>query len=137
MLEIKQKGNRYYYFSRRQMRSFPIKKAEALEKIKNNDAEMVEYFITDPMPKEEKTTATKATEPVNEAIKNDNVVSFSDKFNKKKDNQDLEKAKQYFIEKVLPVMTFDNKKEILNNPEKFAEIMTELLLKAQLNEINL
>ena len=137
MLEIKQKGNRFYYFSRRAMRSFPIKKTEALEKIKNNEAYIVEYFITDPRVLEEKTTDTKATELIQEASKNDNVINFSDKFNKKKDAQDLEKAKRYFIEKVLPIMKHDDKTEILNIPHKFAEVMTELLLKAQLNEINL
>lgn len=136
MLEIKQKGNRYYYFSRRAMRSFPIRKTEALEKIKNNEAYMVEYFITDYRALGE-TTNTEPVKPIEEVIKNDNVVNFLDKFNKKKEAQDLDKAKHYFIEKVMPIMKHEDKMNLLNNPEKFAEIMTELLLKAQLNEIKL
>ena len=133
MLEIKQKGNRYYYFSRRAMRSFPIKKTEALEKIKNNEAYMVDYFITDQRVLEE---AIEPAKPLREA-KNDNVINFTDKFNKKKEAQDIEKAKQYFIEKVMPIMKHEDKINLLNNPQKFAEIMTELILKAQLNEIKL
>lgn len=97
MMLIKQKGNRYYRYSWAQMRSFPIKKVEALELIENGEAELVESFITDPAP-QPMTEETKQVDEVQEEVKSTKVVSIKS-MKRQKRKRKLCKSKRSFCEK--------------------------------------
>lgn len=89
---IKQKGNRYYRYSWAQMRSFPIKKVEALELIENGEAELVESFITDPTS-QPITEETKQVDEVQEEVTSTKVVSIKSMIEAKKKKKTLKKQK--------------------------------------------
>ncbi|PGN53912.1 hypothetical protein CN978_29860 [Priestia megaterium] len=104
MMEIKQKGNRYYYYSWEQMRSFPIKKSEAIEKIANGEAKLVEYFMMEAAPEVEEVVAEEVIVVEEKEVKS-NVIDFQAKKEEKQQREDMKKAKEIFNQEILPYMT--------------------------------
>lgn len=137
MLEIKQVGNRYYYFSCRQMRSFPIKKAEALSKLANNEAYLVERFITDPSIVEELKPVEVVT-PIQ--TQSNKVVNFSDRFKAKQEKESFDNAKSHFLNEILPNMNMNEMKQLLDvssNNGNFAEELMRISLRISIDEASI
>ncbi|MEH7758111.1 hypothetical protein [Bacillus pumilus] len=131
MMLIKQKGNRYYRYSWAQMRSFPIKKSEALELIKNGEAELVEAFITDPTPQ--------PIEDVQEEVRKTNVVSLNSIREEKNKKENIEKAKEHFTKDILPNLNLNDMKNLINLSSKkdetgFQEEMVRIVLRMSIEE---
>lgn len=140
MMEIKQKGNRYYRYSRMQMRSFPIKKVEALELIEKGEAELVEFFITDPeyfndyRNQEVEETVDEIEEKeevVIEEVEPTNVVNFADKFKANQEKKALDNAVSHFVNDILPNLNMDEIKNMMD-VTKSRDKFNELLMKASL-----
>ncbi|RUS04423.1 hypothetical protein EFW58_03333 [Bacillus velezensis] len=128
---IKQKGNRYYRYSWAQMRSFPIKKVEALELIENGEAELVESFITDPAP-QPITEETKQVDEVQEEVKSTKVVSI-------KSMIEAKKAKDHFVKRVLPKLNLTDIKKLTKlsfekDSEGFQEEIMRIILRLDIEE---
>lgn len=133
MMLIKQKGNRYYRYSWAQMRSFPIKKAEALELIKNGEAELVEAFITDPTPQPVEKEEKEATED-KQTSKVINLKSIREAKNEK---ENFEKSKDHFIKDILPNLNSNEMKNLINLSSKkdikgFQEEMMRIVLRVSI-----
>ncbi|MCM3278290.1 hypothetical protein M3616_19625 [Bacillus velezensis] len=131
MMLIKQKGNRYYRYSWAQMRSFPIKKVEALELIENGEAELVESFITDPAP-QPITEETKQVDEVQEEVKSTKVVSI-------KSMIEAKKAKDHFVKRVLPKLNLTDIKKLTKlsfekDSEGFQEEIMRIILRLDIEE---
>lgn len=91
MMLIKQVGNRFYRWSWRQARSFPIAKKEALKLLEAGEAEFVKgWYYEQPEPGKSR------------RCKRKNVVSLADARAKKQEQAKLEEAKAHFVEEVLP-----------------------------------
>ncbi|WP_213411553.1 hypothetical protein [Bacillus subtilis] len=141
MMLIKQKGNRYYRYSWSQMRSFPIKKVEALELIENGEAELVESFITDPAP-QPITEETKQVDEVQEEVKSTKVVSIKSMREEKKEKEDFAKAKDHFVKKVLPELNLTDMKKLTElsfkkDSEGFQEEIMRIMLRLNIEETSL
>lgn len=140
MMLIKQKGNRYYRYSWAQMRSFPIKKSEALELIKNGEAEIVEAFITDPTPQPIEAEETKqAIQEVQEEVETTNVVSLNSIREVKNKIESITKAKEHFTKNILPNLNSNDMKNLINLSSKkdiegFQEEMMRIVLRMSLEE---
>lgn len=140
MMLIKQKGNRYYRYSWAQMRSFPIKKSEALELIKNGEAELVEAFITDPTPQPIEPEVTKQEiEDVQEEVKATNVVSLNSIREAKNEKENIAKAKEHFTKNILPNLNSNDMKKLINlssnkDSEGFQEEMMRIVLRMSFEE---
>ncbi|MCY8282809.1 hypothetical protein [Bacillus inaquosorum] len=137
---IKQKGNRYYRYSWAQMRSFPIKKVEALELIKNGEAELVESFITDPAP-QPITEETKVVDEVQE-VKSTKVVSIKSMKEAKKEKENFAKAKDQFLKRVLPKLNLTDMKKLTElsfkkDSEGFQEEIMRIILRLNIEETTL
>lgn len=135
MMLIKQKGNRYYRYSRAQMRSFPIKKVEALELIENGGA-LVESFITDPAP-QPITEETKQVDEVQGEVKSTKVVSIKSMIEAKKEN--FEKEKDHFVKRVLPKLNLTDIKKLTKlsfekDSERFQEEIMRIILRLGIEE---
>lgn len=135
---IKQKGNRYYRYSWAQMRSFPIKKVEALEIIENGEAELVESFITDPTP-QPNTEETKQVDEVQEEVKSTKVVSIKSMIEAKKEKENFEKAKDHFVKRVLPKLNLTDIKKLTKlsfekDSEGFQEEIMRIILRLGIEE---
>ncbi|MEW5569641.1 hypothetical protein [Rossellomorea marisflavi] len=129
MKEIKQKGNRFYVYNYRQMRSFPIKKAEALQLIENGEGYLVDNFITDPTPET-------IIEPAKQSAEVNNVVSFSDRFEAKKEKEEFDQAAEHFKTNILPNMSTEELfklSELSKDKEKFVEEMMRITLRISLD----
>ncbi|UML51006.1 hypothetical protein MKS87_11475 [Bacillus subtilis] len=138
MMLIKQKGNRYYRYSWAQMRSFPIKKVEALEIIENGEAELVESFITDPTP-QPNTEETKQVDEVQEEVKSTKVVSIKSMIEAKKEKENFEKAKDHFVKRVLPKLNLTDIKKLTKlsfekDSEGFQEEIMRIILRLGIEE---
>lgn len=138
MMLIKQKGNRYYRYSWAQMRSFPIKKVEALELIKNGEAELVESFITDPAP-QQITEETKQVDEVQEEVKSTKVVSIKSMREAKKEKENIAKAKDHFVKRVLPNLNLTDMKKLTElscekDSEGFQEEIMRIILRLNIEE---
>jgi len=133
MLEIKKVGNRYYYFSYRQLRSFPIKKAEALAKIENGEAELVESFITDQVIPEVPEAIVLAKEETEQVETNSNtVVSFANRFQAKQEKESLNNAMSHFLNNILPNMNMEEMKrltQLASNSDNFIEELMRTTLR--------
>lgn len=141
MMLIKQKGNRYYRYSWAQMRSFPIKKVEALELIENGDAELVESFITDPAP-QPITEKTKQVDEVQEEVKSTKVVSIKSMREAKKEKENFAKAKDHFVKRVLPKLNLTDMKKLTElsfkkDSEGFQEEIMRIILRLNIEETTL
>lgn len=138
MLEIKQKGNRYYYFARMQFRSFPIKKSEALAKIANGEAYLVDKFITDPAILEEVETIQEVKEETKQPeTHSNNVVNFSDRFQAKQEKKDLDNAMSHFLNEILPNLKLDEMKkmtEAAKNSDNFNEELMRATLRISMEK---
>ncbi|WP_342487323.1 hypothetical protein NSQ30_10800 [Bacillus sp. FSL R7-0651] len=140
MMLIKQKGSRYYRYSWAQMRSFPIKKSEALELIKNGEAELVEAFITDPTPQPIEAELTKQEiEDVQEEVQKTNVVSLNSIREAKNEKENIEKAKEHFTKDILPNLNLNDMKNLINLSSKkdetgFQEEMVRIVLRMSIEE---
>ncbi|WIT27847.1 hypothetical protein [Bacillus phage SPbetaL6] len=138
MMLIKQKGNRYYRYSWAQMRSFPIKKVEALELIENGEAELVESFITDPTP-QPITEETKQVDEVQEEVKSTKVVSIKSMIEAKKAKENFAKAKDHFVKRVLPKLNLTDMKKLTElsfekDSEGFQEEIMRIILRLNIEE---
>ncbi|WP_370956811.1 hypothetical protein AB3239_11410 [Bacillus subtilis] len=138
MMLIKQKGNRYYRYSWAQMRSFPIKKVEALELIENGEAELVESFITDPAP-QPMTEETKQVDEVQEEVKSTKVVSIKSMREAKKEKENFAKAKDHFVKRVLPKLNLTDMKKLTElsfkkDSEGFQEEIMRIILRLNIEE---
>ena len=138
MMLIKQKGNRYYRYSWAQMRSFPIKKVEALELIENGEAELVESFITDPTP-QPITEETKQVDEVQEEVTSTKVVSIKSMIEAKKEKENFEKAKDHFVKRVLPQLNLTDIKKLTKlsfekDSEGFQEEIMRIILRLDIEE---
>ncbi|MCY7679873.1 hypothetical protein MH122_13805 [Bacillus pumilus] len=139
-MSIKQKGNRYYRYSWDQMRSFPIKKSEALELIKNGEAELVEAFITDPTPQPIEAEVTKQeNEEVQEEAKTTNVVSLNSIREAKNEKESIAKAKEHFTKNILPNLNSNDIKTLLDFSARkdetgFQEEMMRIVLRMSIEE---
>ncbi|OYD12283.1 hypothetical protein CHR37_04820 [Bacillus velezensis] len=136
---IKQKGNRYYRYCWAQMRSFPIKKVEALELIENGEAELVESFITDPTP-QLITEETKQADEAQEEVKSTKVVSIKSMREAKKEN--FAKAKDHFVQRVLPKLNLTDMKRLTElsfkkDSEGFQEEIVRIMLRLNIEETTL
>ncbi|MEM5028908.1 hypothetical protein [Bacillus pumilus] len=137
---IKQKGNRYYRYSWAQMRSFPIKKSEALELIKSGEAELVEAFITDPTPQSIETeTVKQETEDVQKELQTTNVVSLNSIREAKNEKENITKAKEHFTKDILPNLNLNDMKNLINLSSKkdetgFQEEMMRIVLRMSIEE---
>ena len=133
MLEIKKVGNRYYYYSYRQFRSFPIKKSEALEKIENGEAELVERFISDPiLPEEVKTIELVKDETEQIETNSNKVVSFANRLQAKQEKESLDNAMSHFLNNILPNMNMEEMKkltELASNSDSFIEELMRTTLR--------
>jgi hypothetical protein len=139
MLEIKQKGNRYYRFSRMQFRSFPIKKSEALELIAKGEAVLVERFLTDPTIIEEvspvQVTKIEVIETVQEVkeevkqpeTKSNKVVNFSDRFQAKQEKKSFDDAMSHYINNILPNLKLDELKRMMDAGQDSDNFKEELI----------
>lgn len=140
MMLIKQKGNRYYRYSWAQMRSFPIKKSEALELIKNDEAELVEAFITDPTPEPIEAEETKQEiKEIQVEAETTNVVSLNSIREAKNVKESITKAKEYFAKNILPNLNSNDMKNLINlsskkDSEGFQEEMMRIVLRMSLEE---
>ncbi|WP_339239819.1 hypothetical protein NST06_10715 [Bacillus sp. FSL P4-0322] len=135
---IKQKGNRYYRYSWAQMRSFPIKKSEALELIKNGEAELVKAFITDstPQPVEEE---AKSEKEVVENVQSAKVISLKSIRKAKSEKESFEKAKDHFTKNILPNLNSSDVKKLIKlsskkDGEGFQEEMMRIVLRMSIDE---
>ncbi|WP_342498270.1 hypothetical protein [Bacillus sp. FSL M8-0350] len=141
MMLIKQKGNRYYRYSWAQMRSFPIKKSEALELIKNGEADLVEAFITDPTPRSIEAEVTKQEiEDVQEEVKTTNVVSLNSLREAKNEKENITKAKEHFTNNILPNLNLNDMKNLINLSSKkdskgFQEEMMRIVLRMSITAV--
>ncbi|CAI6276808.1 hypothetical protein NRS6085_11810 [Bacillus subtilis] len=136
MMLIKQKGNRYYRYSWDQMRSFPIKKVEALELIENGEAELVESFITDPAP-QPITEETKQVDEVQGEVKSTKVVSIKSMIEAKKEKENFEK--DHFVKRVLPKLNLTDIKKLTKlsfekDSEGFQEEIMRIILRLGIEE---
>lgn len=140
MMLIKQKGNRYYRYSWAQMRSFPIKKSEALELIKNGEAELVEAFITDPTPQPIEAEETKQEiKEVQDEVETTNVVSLNSIRKAKNEKESFTKAKEHFIKDILPNLNSNDMKTLLDFAARkdetgFHEEMMRIVLRMSIEE---
>ncbi|MEH7790440.1 hypothetical protein V7358_13715 [Bacillus pumilus] len=140
MMLIKQKGNRYYRYSWAQMRSFPIKKSEALELIKNGEAELVEAFITDPTPQPiEAEVSKQEIEAAQEEVETTNVVSLNSIREAKNEKESITKAKEHFTKNILPNLNLNDMKNLINLSSKkdetgFQEEMVRIVLRMNIEE---
>lgn len=138
MILIKQKGNRYYRYSWAQMRSFPIKKVEALALIENGEAELVESFITDPTP-QPITEETKQVDEVQEEVKSTKVISIKSMREAKKEKENFAKAKDHFVKRVLPKLNLIDMKKLTElsfkkDSEGFQEEIMRIILRLNIEE---
>lgn len=138
---IKQKGNRYYRYCWAQMRSFPIKKVEALELIENGEAELVESFITDPTP-QLITEETKQADEAQEEVKSTKVVSIKSMREAKKEKENFAKAKDHFVQRVLPKLNLTDMKRLTElsfkkDSEGFQEEIVRIMLRLNIEETTL
>ncbi|KXJ35287.1 hypothetical protein AX282_06065 [Bacillus spizizenii] len=141
MMLIKQKGNRYYRYSWAQMRSFPIKKVEALELIENGEAELVESFITDPTP-QPITEETKQVYEEQEEVKSTKVVSIKSIRETNKEKENFAKAKDHFVKRVLPKLNLTDMKKLTElsfkkDSEGFQEEIMRIILRLNIEEATL
>lgn len=140
MMLIKQKGNRYYRYSWAQMRSFPIKKSEALELIKNDEAELVEAFITDPTPEPIETEETKQEiKEIQVESETTNVVSLNSIREAKNEKERIAKAKEHFTKNILPNLNSNDMKTLLDFASRedetgFQDEMMRIVLRMSIEE---
>lgn len=140
MMLIKQKGNRYYRYSWAQMRSFPIKKSEALELIKNDEAELVEAFITDPTPEPIETEETKQEiKEIQVESETTNVVSLNSIREAKNEKESIAKAKEHFTKNILPNLNSNDMKTLLDFASRedetgFQDEMMRIVLRMSIEE---
>ncbi|WHF25335.1 hypothetical protein QJS65_10785 [Bacillus altitudinis] len=140
MMLIKQKGNRYYRYSWAQMRSFPIKKSEALELIKNDEAELVEAFITDPTPEPIETEETKQEiKEIQVESETTNVVSLNSIREAKNEKESIAKAKEHFTKNILPNLNSNDMKTLLDFASRkdetgFQDEMMRIVLRMSVEE---
>jgi hypothetical protein len=132
MLEIKQVGNRYYCFSRMQVRSFPIKKSEALAKIEKGEAYLVEKFITDPdyfeeVKKIEVAEPIQIIEPNQPKTNSNKIINFADRFQAKQEKESLENAMSHFLNEVLPNLKLDEMKKMMESASNSDNFNAELM----------
>jgi hypothetical protein len=128
MKAIKVKGNRYYIWYPGQMRSFPIKKVEALELLANGEAELVDRFFWEPSEEVEASVEVVETvETVNEApVQNVTVIDFAARKAQKEEKQQIDQAIEFFMSEILPSMNVDEMSKIMtatSRDELKAEIM--------------
>ncbi|UZD72412.1 hypothetical protein [Bacillus siamensis] len=138
---IKQKGNRYYRYCWAQMRSFPIKKVEALELIENGEAELVESFLTDPPP-QPIAEETKQADEAKEEVKSTKVVSIKSMLEAKEEKENFTKAKDHFLKKVLPKLNLTDMKRLTElsfqkDSEGFQEEIMRIMLRLNIEETTL
>ncbi|MGG1021142.1 hypothetical protein G3M81_23285 [Bacillus paralicheniformis] len=135
-MEIKRKGNRYYYYSWEQMRSFPIKKDKALVLIQNGEATLVDRFMMEPTPEiptviENKPHSCKKTEM-------NNVINFNAKREERIQRRSLDEAKDHFINHVIPKMSVDDIRKLADlsreDSMKFEEELMKMVLKVTVEE---
>lgn len=125
----------YHEYKLRQLRSFRISAANAEIQLATGKSYLVEKFWYEQTEevKEEIQTIEEVT-PVTET-KVSNVVNFADKLKVKKDIADLEKAKNHFLNNILPKMTMEEKQNILFNPNTMQEILLDVMLRVNLESI--
>jgi|GEM_PF-4322257 len=130
----------YYEFSRFQFRSFRISAADAELKLATGESCLVDKFLHESVsaelfPEENKNVECVEVGKAIEEVKQDNVVSFTDKFKAKQEKTDLEKAKSHFINNILPNMSLQEKETVLNNPDMIREVLLNVMLRTTVEKM--
>jgi len=138
MIFIKKKGNRYYKESRRDFRSFPIKKVEAEKLITEGKAELVERFIWDiedliNVPEQQEQPIKVITEQPK------NIISLQAKREQKQEaklyQEELAKAKDHFLNHIIPNVSRENLLRLTEcSKEDFKAEFTRIILEASINQ---
>ena len=125
MMILKKKGNRYYREDRFSMRSFPISKVEAERLLKNGEAELVEKFIFDFSDVKE----------IQAQEKQANIISITERIEKKKEEQKTQELIERFIQEYLPKLTQqDLQKMLTSDKEKMGAELVKACMRIDLEK---
>lgn len=131
MIYIKQKGNRYYRESLRDVCSFPIKAVKAKELLRTGQAELVDHFLWERNPETEK-PETSVTEQKSTTSAS-NVIDFTSRLKAKREQEQVNAGLEKFKTDYLPLLSKDDLNTLVSVPESLqAETLVKICMKIDL-----